>query len=67
MIDWWKERLKNDCRIDLCNGLFVDQHWINFVPIFYKDSVLIENIPAIMLLIGIFMKGKSPKKAILFK
>lgn len=45
MIDWWKERLKKDCRIDLCNGLFVDQHWINFVPLYYPDSVLIEKHP----------------------
>lgn len=43
MIDWWKERLKNDCRIDLCNGLFVDQHWINFVPVYYPEDVLIEK------------------------
>ncbi len=45
MIDWWKERLTNDCRIDLCNGLFVDQLWINFVPIYYKNAVLIEKHP----------------------
>ncbi|MFC0183630.1 hypothetical protein SAMN04515674_11746 [Pseudarcicella hirudinis] len=44
MIDWWKEKLKKDCRIDLCNGLFVDQHWINFVPLFYKN-VLVEKYP----------------------
>lgn len=35
-LSWWKERLKNDCRIDLCNGLFVDQLWLNLVPFAFK-------------------------------
>jgi hypothetical protein len=43
MIDWWKQRLKRDCRIDLCNGLFVDQHWMVFVPIFFRESVLVDK------------------------
>ncbi|MCU0468670.1 MAG: glycosyl transferase [Arcicella sp.] len=45
MINWWMERLAKDCRIDLCNGLFVDQHWMIFVPIFYKDIVLVDKYP----------------------
>jgi len=43
MINWWMERLKKDCRIDLCNGLFVDQHWMILVPIYFRDSVLVEK------------------------
>ena len=43
MIDWWMERLKKDCRIDLCNGLFVDQHWMVFVPIFFRENVLVDK------------------------
>jgi hypothetical protein len=43
MIDWWMERLKKDCIIDLCNGLFVDQHWMIFVPIFWKEATLVDN------------------------
>ena len=42
MIVWWMERLKKDCRIDLCDGLFVDQHWMIFVPIFFKDITLVD-------------------------
>ncbi|MCK8490931.1 glycosyl transferase [Spirosoma sp. RP8] len=41
-VDWWKERLVYECRIDLCNGLFVDQHWVNFAPVYY-DNVLIDR------------------------
>jgi len=41
-VDWWKQRLLYECRLDLCNGLFVDQHWVNFAPVYY-DNVLIER------------------------
>ena len=41
-VDWWKDRLVYECRIDLCAGLFVDQHWVNFAPV-YHDSVLIDR------------------------
>lgn len=41
-VAWWQKRLTYECRIDLCEGLFVDQHWVNFAPI-YHDNVLIEK------------------------
>lgn len=41
-VNWWKDRLVYECRIDLCAGLFVDQHWVNFAPIYY-DHVLVEQ------------------------
>lgn len=41
-VSWWKDRLVYECRIDLCAGLFVDQHWVNFAPV-YHDNVLIEQ------------------------
>jgi hypothetical protein len=36
-IDWWKQRLVYECRIDLCEGLFVDQHWVNFAPVYHQN------------------------------
>lgn len=41
-VNWWKDRLVYECRIDLCAGLFVDQHWVNFAPV-YHDNVLIDH------------------------
>lgn len=41
-VAWWQKRLTYECRIDLCEGLFVDQQWVNFAPI-YHDNVLIEK------------------------
>ncbi|WP_234734315.1 glycosyl transferase [Tellurirhabdus bombi] len=43
-VNWWKQRLVYECRIDLCEGLFVDQHWVNFAPI-YHEGVWIEKHP----------------------
>lgn len=36
-VKWWEEKLFDECKIDLCNGLFVDQHWVNFAPILWNN------------------------------
>jgi hypothetical protein len=41
-IDWWCERLKEQCKHDLCNGLFVDQLWCNLAPSYF-DKVYIDK------------------------
>ncbi|CAG5004447.1 hypothetical protein DYBT9275_03372 [Dyadobacter sp. CECT 9275] len=43
-IRWWEEKLRYECYIDLCNGLFTDQNWMNFLPVFV-DNVHIERNP----------------------
>ena len=43
-VNWWKDRLVYECRIDLCAGLFVDQQWVNFAPVYY-DNVFVEHHP----------------------
>jgi lipopolysaccharide biosynthesis glycosyltransferase len=43
-IKWWEEKLRYECLIDLCNGLFTDQNWMNFLPVFVPD-VHIERNP----------------------
>lgn len=35
LIQWWKERLKEHCRIDKCYGIFVDQKWLDLAPMFF--------------------------------
>jgi len=42
-LSWWINRLKDHCRIDFLNGLFVDQLWINFVPLFFKKVHILRN------------------------
>ena len=43
-IKWWEEKLFDECKIDECNGLFVDQNWGNFIPYFW-ENIKIEKHP----------------------
>jgi hypothetical protein len=40
MIYWWANRLNNRGYNDVKNGMFTDQLWINFVPIFFEKVKL---------------------------
>ncbi|GGB90806.1 glycosyltransferase [Dyadobacter sediminis] len=42
-VHWWEEKLRYECLIDLCNGLFVDQNWMNFLPIFMPETHIERN------------------------
>ncbi|TAE40730.1 MAG: glycosyl transferase [Runella slithyformis] len=37
-VKWWEQKLFDECKIDLCNGLFVDQHWADFIPVFWENT-----------------------------
>jgi lipopolysaccharide biosynthesis glycosyltransferase len=39
-VKWWEEKLRYECKIDLCNGLFVDQNWMNFLPVFVPGTYI---------------------------
>lgn len=41
-LNWWKPKLYQKCVVDLLNGYFVDQKFIDFVPLFF-EQVLIEK------------------------
>ena len=43
LITWWKERLAHLCKINFENGLFVDQLWLNFATLFYKEVIVLDN------------------------
>lgn len=43
-IDWWQDRLYDQCLVDLDKGLFVDQSWMDFAPA-YLESVHIAREP----------------------
>lgn len=34
-LNWWKERMIDQCYVKLKDGLFVDQKWLNLAPIFF--------------------------------
>ncbi|WP_373514756.1 glycosyl transferase [Persicitalea sp.] len=39
-VKWWEEKLRYECLIALCDGLFVDQNWMNFLPLFIKNTFI---------------------------
>ncbi|MEO1033794.1 MAG: hypothetical protein AAFX55_20595 [Bacteroidota bacterium] len=43
ILDWWEERTLNHGQIDLCRGYFVDQLWMNLVPILFKDAEVLKH------------------------
>jgi len=43
LLDWWSERLENECLNDPANGHFVDQRWIDLAPTFWPDLFLLSE------------------------
>jgi|LauGreDrversion4_2_1035121.scaffolds.fasta_scaffold103027_2 hypothetical protein len=43
-LNWWEERLLTQCFINLKEGLFVDQLWINLVPLMFQDVFIIKDL-----------------------
>lgn len=44
MVAWWKEKLKWKCIVDLPNGYFVDQKWLDFLPAYF-DAFHVLKLP----------------------
>lgn len=42
-LDWWKERTYHLGYNKTSEGLFVDQLWLNLVPIFFKDVIVSKH------------------------
>jgi glycosyltransferase involved in cell wall biosynthesis/2-polyprenyl-3-methyl-5-hydroxy-6-metoxy-1,4-benzoquinol methylase len=43
LLDWWSERLENECLNDPANGHFVDQRWIDLAPGFWPNLFLLRE------------------------
>jgi len=43
LLDWWSERLESDCSVDVANGLFVDQKWIDLVPGMWPSTHILHD------------------------
>lgn len=42
-LDWWKSRLRFKSFNDAVHGLFVDQLWLNYAPVFLAGTAIIRN------------------------
>ena len=43
-LNWWMVRLKDQCLINLPFGLYVDQLWINLVPLYFKKVLIFTHL-----------------------
>lgn len=42
-LPWWKERLNDKCYVDLVDGYFTDQKWIDFVPTLFSNFYVLKS------------------------
>lgn len=42
-VDWWASRLYLFCRADTARGLFTDQKWIDFAPVFFEGVHILKS------------------------
>ncbi len=40
---WWQEKLEFQCVVDVANGLFVDQKWIDLVPGLFPNVAILRH------------------------
>ena len=41
--DWWAQRTQYLCRAEVANGLFTDQKWLNFAPVFFDGVAILKS------------------------
>lgn len=41
--DWWADRLYHFCRAEVQSGLFTDQKWVNFAPIYFDGVAILKS------------------------
>lgn len=42
-VEWWKRKLEYDCVVDIANGLFVDQKWMDLAPGYFNDVHILRH------------------------
>ncbi len=47
IVEWWKDRLFDKCYADKDDAMHVDQRWIDFLPGFFPNDILISHHPGI--------------------
>lgn len=43
-LDWWMKKLRNECFIDVKNGMFAEQLCLNLVPIYFKGVHILRHL-----------------------
>ena len=43
LLQWWQDRLRDDCRVDPSNAVFVDQRWVDLVPGMFPSTAVLND------------------------
>ena len=43
LLNWWDEHMTADCRVDLANGLFVDQKFMDLAPAYVERAKILRH------------------------
>jgi hypothetical protein len=43
MLDWWAHRTIDRAKFDLCNGMCMDQLWLNYAPVWVEKTIQISH------------------------
>lgn len=43
MMEWFGDRMRKYCYYDFHNGLFVDQIWANFIPLYFENYYILRS------------------------
>lgn len=43
MLAWWQGKLARDCVVDVANGIFVDQSWMDLVPAMFDEVAILRH------------------------
>lgn len=43
MLTWWQGKLARDCVVDMANGIFVDQSWMDLVPGLFDGVAVLRH------------------------
>jgi len=43
-LNWWSKNLQDSCYNDRSDGLFTDQKWIDFCPVFFPDMIILREL-----------------------
>ena len=42
-LEWWGKRLETKAHINFAKGMFTDQIWLNFAPLFFKNVCILDH------------------------
>jgi hypothetical protein len=42
-LEWWAHKLRHQCYINLAEGMFVDQLWVNFAPVYWSNVLIFRD------------------------